>query len=72
MNWQLPTVLLIVLLASCYLARRAWRTWTARKGACGGGCSCSGKAASAPADGPTSTLIPIEQLTLRRNRLDRP
>jgi hypothetical protein len=72
MNGQLPIVLLIVAVASCYLARRAWRTWTARKGACGGGCSCSGKAVSSPVDGPNSTLIPIEQLTLRRNRLDCP
>jgi hypothetical protein len=35
-NWQMPLVLMIVLAAGLYLARRAWRSLTGRKaGGCG-------------------------------------
>jgi hypothetical protein len=66
MSWQLPLVVMIVLAAVAYLARRTWRSLTARKvGGCGGGCGCA-QAASAPKG--QETLIPLEQVTLRNRR----
>jgi len=63
MSWQLPIVLLIVLAAVAYLARRTWRSLTARKaGGCGGGCGCA-QAPSAAERRPT--LIPADQITSR-------
>jgi hypothetical protein len=69
MSWQLILVVLIVTVAVLYLVRQTWRAWSPRKGACGGGCSCPGKsAAPAEENGVSATLIPAEQLTLRRRR----
>jgi hypothetical protein len=64
-NWQLPLVLLIVAVAAVYLVRQVWRG--ARSG-CGGGCGC-GKSA-APAPGGNVTLIPADQLKIRRPDAD--
>jgi hypothetical protein len=66
MDWQLILVLLIVAAAVVYLARSSWRTWRGRKTGCGGGCSCA-KTSVAPAGAREGgTLIPLEQLSLRR------
>jgi hypothetical protein len=62
MNWQLLLAALIVAAAACYLARQAWRSWAGKKSGCGG-CGC-GKAPAAAAG--QRTIIPVEQLTLRR------
>jgi hypothetical protein len=62
MMWQWLTVLTCVLLAAAYIARSAWRTWHPKPGGCGGGCGC----AAPSAESPQVTLIPAEQLTLRR------
>jgi FeoB-associated Cys-rich membrane protein len=65
MTWQLPLVLLLVAAAAGYLAWRAWRTWFGSKArGCGGGCGCAAKPAAAK-NGHV-TLVPVEQLTLRR------
>jgi len=63
MNWQLLAVGVIVAAAVSYLARQTWRTWSAKKSGCGG-CGCGSKS------NDNATVIPVEQLTLRR-RLDR-
>jgi len=64
MNWQLVLVIVCVVAAAAYVARATWRTWHPKPGACGGGCG-SGCATAAPT---TETLIPVEQLTVRRRR----
>jgi hypothetical protein len=64
MHWQLPIVVMIVLAAVAYLTRRTWRSLTGRKAGGCGGCSC----ARAPESG--GTLIPTEQLRLRRREGD--
>jgi hypothetical protein len=61
MDWQLIAVAVLVAAAAAYLARQTWRTWRGGKGGCGGGC---GKAA--PCEDRQTTLIPADQLTLRR------
>ena len=61
MDWQWLIVLACVLVATTYVARRAWRTWHPKAGACGGGCGCA-----APAEAPRVTLIPADQLKVRR------
>lgn len=66
MNWQLITVALIVAAAVLYLGRRSWRTWFARSAGCGGGCGCSESKAPSSA----GSLIPSEQLTIRRRQTD--
>ena len=69
MSWQLIFVVPIVTVALLYMVRQTWRAWSPRKGACGGGCSCAGKSAPPAAENaPSATLIPAEQLTLRRRR----
>ena len=71
MDWQVYLVFLIVAAAAGYLGRQAWRSWRGRPGGCGG-CGC-GKKSTAPASGPDRvTIIPVEQLTLRRKDLGRP
>jgi hypothetical protein len=62
MNWQLLAVVGIIIAAAGYLLRRSWLTWRGSKGGCGGGCGC---AKTAETNG-SATLIPLEQLTLRR------
>ena len=63
MTWQWISVFACVLLAAVYIARTAWRTWHPKPGACGGGC---GSGCATPPEEPRVTLIPSEQLTLRR------
>ncbi len=65
-QWSLVALILAASLA--YLARRAWRTWTAP--ACAGGCACAGPA-TPPHGGGTVTIIPDDQVTLR-GRVPRP
>jgi hypothetical protein len=62
MAWQLAIVVLIVAVAAAYLVRQTWRTWTSA--GCRGGCGCS-RTQAAPPEGKV-TLIPADQLTLRR------
>lgn len=66
MDWQLIIVGVIVALAAAYLARAAWRTWTAARGKCGGGCGCAATTANSTKKNGAVTLIPAEQITLRR------
>lgn len=67
MDWQLAAVGLIVAVAGAYLLRRSWRTWFGRKaGGCGSGCHCNTNGAAARGPAGQETLIPVEQLTLRR------
>jgi hypothetical protein len=61
MFWQWLIVLICVALAAAYVVRAVWRTWHPKAGGCGGGCGCA-----TPAETPRETLIPAEQLTLRR------
>jgi hypothetical protein len=63
-EWQLGIVLAVVAAAGLYLARRAWRTWTAAKGPCPGGCGCSAK----PVSSEDNSLIPVESLRIRPKR----
>ncbi len=70
MDWQLLLVGMIVTGAACYLARQTWRTWTRSKTGCGGGCGCGSKTAQAAATNGHFTLIPAEQLSLRRRKPD--
>ncbi|HEY1379176.1 MAG TPA: FeoB-associated Cys-rich membrane protein [Gemmataceae bacterium] len=63
MDWQWVVVLACVLVAAAYVARRAWRTWHPKPGSCGGGC---GSGCAAPAEEPRVTMIPADQLTLRK------
>jgi hypothetical protein len=65
MDWQLLAVGLLVAGAVAYLGRSAWRTWAGVKGGCGGGCGCA-KGSAPAADSARGTLIPVEQITLRR------
>jgi hypothetical protein len=60
--WQWLVVLACVLFAAAYVARSAWRTWHPKPGNCSGGCGC------ATTNDETSlvTLIPAEQLKVRR------
>ena len=62
MDWQWIVVLTTVVVAAAYIARAAWRTWHPKPGVCGGGCGC----ATANKDAVRETLIPLEQLTVRR------
>jgi hypothetical protein len=65
MNWQLLVVSMIVAAAGLYLIRQSWRTWSGRKGGgCGKGCGCASK--STDQSNGDVTLIPSEQITLRR------
>ena len=65
MGWQFAIVLACVLLAAAYVVRAAWRTWHPKPGGCGRGCG-TGCATPATADAPKVTLIPADQLTVRR------
>jgi hypothetical protein len=64
MGWQLPLVLLIVAVAASYLVWQVWRSWRGSRSGCAGGCGCAKNAA--PASSPNVTLIPADQLTIRR------
>jgi hypothetical protein len=69
-DWQFALVALAVAAAAAYLIRRAWRTWGASKGGCGGGCCAAGKAQALSSERPTTavTLVSAEQLTARLRR----
>jgi hypothetical protein len=69
MDWQIATVMLIALAATLYLARSIWRAWSGAGRGCGGSCGCT-KAPSDPVAG--TTLIPADQITLRRRGGIRP
>jgi hypothetical protein len=64
MDWQLLIVGLLVLLALAYLGRQTLRTWRGQRAGCDG-CKCPGAAKTPNAAAP-QTLIPVEQITLRR------
>ncbi len=69
MDWQWIAVLACVLPAAAYVARRAWQTWHPAAGGCGGGCGtgCAGDPqAGTPTEEPRMTLIPADQLRVRR------
>ncbi len=42
MDWQTPTVGLLVMAATVYLARKAWNTFFGKKPGCGSGCGTCG------------------------------
>jgi hypothetical protein len=60
MAWQWAVVLACVLAATAYIARAAWQTWRPKAGSCGGGCGCEA------AESPRVTLIPVDQIKMRR------
>jgi hypothetical protein len=64
MDWQLFIVAALIIGAACYLARQTWRTWSASRKGCAGGCGCHGKAAPVGADRQVA-LISAEQLRVR-------
>jgi hypothetical protein len=66
MSWQLAVVGLIVATAVLYLARAGWRSWKGAKAGCAGGCGCAGTKTGEVGGSGKVTLIPSEQLTLRR------
>jgi hypothetical protein len=65
MDWQLLIVGVLVLSALVYLGWMTMRAWRGRGVGCGG-CKCSGTARSSNSGGTVDTLIPVEQITLRR------
>jgi hypothetical protein len=65
MDWQLLVVGVVLLLALAYLGRRTLRAWRGAGAGCGE-CKCSSAAARPDRNGTPETLIPVEQLRLRR------
>jgi len=63
MDWQWIVVLACILSAGAYVARRAWRTWRPKAGTCAGGC---GSGCATAVEAPRVTLIPADQLKVRR------
>jgi FeoB-associated Cys-rich membrane protein len=68
MDWQLALVGLIIIAATAYIARRAWRTWGRKASGCGGGCGSGCKSAAPSIASGQGRLIPLEQITVRRGR----
>jgi hypothetical protein len=69
-DWQMLLVVPIVAAAAGYLGRQAWRSWRGGRSGCGGG--CCGKNSPASAARPAQmTLIPADQLILRRKDFGR-
>jgi hypothetical protein len=66
MNWQIDLVLIIVAIATIYLVRQTWRTWSGGKAGCGGKCSCAGEKSAAAARNGHVTVVPVDQLMLRK------
>jgi hypothetical protein len=62
-DWQVIVVLACVVVAAAYVVRAAWRTWRPKASGCDGGC---GSGCAAPADASRVTLIPADQITVRR------
>ena len=57
MDWQLPAVAAVLLLAGLYVARASWRTWFGvSKGGCASGCGTCAKPAPEPTDGRRISL----------------
>ncbi len=63
MDWQLVVVFVLVLSASLYLSRQTLRAWRGKAAGCGS-CKCSGITAANSSG--ARTLIPVEQVKLRR------
>jgi hypothetical protein len=66
MDWQRLIVGVLVLSALAYLGRRALRAWRGEGSGCGCGCKCPGTTRTSNAAETAQTLIPVEQVTLRR------
>ncbi len=66
MDWQLWIVGVLVLSALAYLGRRTLRAWRGKGSSCGGGCKCPSTTPTSDAAGTANTLIPVEQITIRR------
>ena len=69
MDLQQAIVGMVIAGATLYLGYTAWRSWKGRKTGCGGGCSCGKKEfkpGNKPGQSQDTVLIPLEQLTLRR------
>jgi hypothetical protein len=66
MDWQLWLVMVLVGGASAYLGRSAWQTWRGAKGGCGKSCGCAKVTNAPPEPNERGTLIPVEQIKLRR------
>jgi hypothetical protein len=64
MDWQLLLVAVFVVLSLVYLGRQTLRTWRGKGAGCGG-CQCATKSNGTKATA-ADTLIPVEQLKLRR------
>jgi hypothetical protein len=62
MDWQTAAVVLAIILALAYVARRAARAWAGKAAGCGG-CACA-----RPKERPAVVLLPPEEITLRRRR----
>lgn len=65
MDWQLLLVGVLVALALIYLGRQTLRAWRGPGAGCGG-CKCATPSKTTNAKA-ADTLIPIEQLKLRRH-----
>ncbi len=63
MDWQLTLVIVLVVLALLYLGRQTLRTWRGKGAGCGS-CKCSGTAGTTKT--AETSLIPLEQVRLRR------
>jgi hypothetical protein len=63
MDWQLLLVIVLVTLALLYLGRQSLRTWRGKGAGCGG---CKRHGAASTAKSTAETLIPIQQVRLRR------
>lgn len=64
MDWQLLLVIVLVVLALLYLGRQTLRTWRGKGAGCGV-CKCP-STAKTPNAAATETLIPIDQVRLRK------
>jgi hypothetical protein len=64
MDWQLLLVVVLVVLALLYLGRQTLRAWRGKGAGCGG-CKCPSAAKTVNATA-TDTLIPIDQVRLRK------
>lgn len=66
MTLQWHGVALLGLAAIAYVARATWRTWMGAKASCGGSCSCAGSASKTNQPGARITIVPVEELRVRR------
>ena len=68
MDWQLSLAGIGIAAAAVYVSRRAWRTWAHKGSGCGGGCGSGCKSASPAKSSGQGRLIPLQQITVRRER----